>query len=269
MKHNIKPSTKRRGGGVSSSGTINSIVSFSTLSLVLTSTILLTQQHGGVGVGVASAAVLSEKEVLHHIFSNLNGKNWDTTWDITSDDICNTNDYAGVTCDANDHVTEIDLSDNNLAGSISPHIYTLPYLKRMDFSKNRITSAGWDRIDVVLEDDELISQMEVIDVTNNLINTVEGVTKMSDTLTGLHMTYNNLKGSMPEELFQLEQLEILAISENELTGKIDTKLGQLTNLREFYCYGNKLTGEIPSEVGLLTKMKIFTVSSIVLTYCYL
>lgn len=75
------------------------------------------------------------------------------------------------------------------------------------------------------------------------------------------MTYNNLKGSMPKELFKMELLEILAISENEIGGKIDTELGKLTNLRELYCYGNKVTGEIPSEIGKLTKMQIMTVSS--------
>ena len=254
--------TKRRGGGIdrrSSSGIINSIMcSLSLSSLLLTSTItLMMHQH-------TTVSALTEKEVLHHVYGNLNGDNWDKSWDIDSSDICSSTSYPGVTCNAEDHVTEIDLSDNNLAGSISPYVYTLPYLKKLDMSKNRITNAGWDRINVVLNNDteKLITNIEVIDVTNNLINTVEGVTKLSDTLVGLHMTYNNLKGSMPSELFNLKNLEILAISENELTGEIPSDVGKLTNLLEFYSYGNKLSGYVPSEIGLLTKMQILTVSCI-------
>ena len=233
---------------------INSIVPFSCLSsLFITTTIITTQLP-------TLSFALTEKEILQHLYGNLNGKNWDTQWNTDDDDICS---YAGVTCTSGDQVTEIDLADNNLAGSISPYVYTLPFLKKMDMSKNRITNAGWDRIDTVLTSDELIANIEVIDVTNNLINSVEGVTKLKDSLVGLHMTYNNLKGTMPSELFDLEKLEVLAISENELTGTVDTNLGRLTNLLEFYCYGNKLTGEIPWEIGYLTKVKIFTVSSLI------
>ena len=207
-----------------------------------------------------SAAALSEKEVLHHIYGNLNGDNWDTAWDISGEDPCDESNYPGVKCNDNGHVIEIDLSDNNMAGSISPHVYTLPHLKNLDFSKNRITNAGWDRIDEVVTGDTLVSDVEVIDLTNNLINSVEGVGALKDSLTGLHMTYNNLKGTMPDELFQLEKLEILAISENALTGEIDARLGGLTDLLELYCYGNKITGSIPTEIGQLTKMQILTVS---------
>ena len=257
--------TKRRGGGIvrrSSSGIINSIMcTLSLSSLLLTSTIIMMHQQ-------TSVSALTEKEILHHVYGNLNGDNWDKSWNIDSSDICSSTNYPGVTCNAESHVTEIDLSDNNLAGSISPYVYTLPYLKKLDMSKNRITNAGWDRINVILTNDteKLITNIEVIDVTNNLINTVEGVTKLSDTLAGLHMTYNNLKGTMPSELFTLKNLEILAISENELTGEIPSDIGMLTNLLEFYSYGNKLTGKIPSDIGLLTKMQILTVSCIFICF---
>lgn len=205
------------------------------------------------------AAAITEREILHHLYSNANGANWVDSWDINSTDICSPADYFGVTCNNDGHVTEIHLPDNNLAGSISPYIYTLPHLKRLDFSKNRITSAGWDRIDIVLEEDDMLADVEVIELTDNLINSVEDVSKLSSSLIGLHMSYNNLRGTIPSELFKMKRLEILALSENELTGEIDTRIGGLTNLIELYCYGNKLTGEIPSEIGSLTKMKIITV----------
>jgi Leucine-rich repeat (LRR) protein len=208
----------------------------------------------------SAIAVLDEKEVLYRIHAGLNGDNWDNKWDTDSADLCSGGSYPGVKCNSAGKITEINLKDNNLAGSVSPHVYTLPYLKHLDLSKNRITSAGFDRIDVVIESKDDIGDIEVIELTNNLVSSVSGVSKLAKSLTGLHMTYNNLKGTMPGELFGLPLLEILAVSENQLTGTIDKRLGNLTNLLEFYCYGNKLTGTIPSEIGHLTKMQIITVS---------
>jgi len=203
-----------------------------------------------------ASAAFQQKQILRHVYNGLNGDNWEKiTWDF-DDDECN--DFDGVVCNSAGHIIEINLPNNNMAGDVPPHVYTLPFLKSLDFSKNRITNAGWDKLDDVLTGDTLLANVQSIDLTNNMINTVEGVTKLKDSLTGLHMTYNNLKGPMPRELFELTNLEILAISENSIEGKIDTRLGRLTNLLEFYCYGNKVTGEIPSEIGLLTKLQILT-----------
>jgi Leucine-rich repeat (LRR) protein len=206
----------------------------------------------------ARAAVLDEREVLYHVYANLNGDNWDEKWNTDDTDVCA---YHGIECNDAGKIIKIDLKDNNLAGSVSPHVYTLPHLRELDLSKNRITSAGFDRINVVIEEEDEIADVEVIELTNNLVSSVEGVSRLAKSLTGLHMTFNNLKGAMPAELFRLPLLEILAVSENELTGTIDKHLGNLTNLLEFYCYGNKLTGTIPSEIGKLTKMQIITVSN--------
>ncbi len=258
MKFLAKPAI-RRGQGKSGGGHV-SWMHLASLVLIIGTTTTTTFLP-------SFAAAMTEKEVLHHLYSNANGANWVDSWDINSTDVCSPGDYFGVKCNSDGHVTEIHLPDNNLAGSISPYVYTLPHLKRLDFSKNRITSAGWDRIDIVLEEDDMLADVEVIELTDNLINSVQDVSKLSDSLTGLHMSYNNLKGSIPSELFKMKRLEILALSENELTGELDTRIGDLTNLIEFYCYGNKLTGEIPSEIGLLTKMKIITVCLEIIFSC--
>jgi hypothetical protein len=211
-------------------------------------------------------SALTEVEVLYHVYANLNGNNWDSKWNVAGTDVCDESSYPGVKCNSAGKITEIHLKDNNLAGSISPFLYTLPHLKHVDVSKNRITNAGWDRLTPEIVGSSAIgSTIEVIELTSNLISSVEGVSKLKDSLTGLHMTYNNLKGKMPSELFQLHLLEILAISENALTGTIDKHIGNLTNLLELYCYGNKLTGTIPSEIGRLTKLQTLTVS----IYCFI
>lgn len=256
MKFRVKPAHRRGNAGVGGDGGIvgGGIMSLACLFCLSSSMLMMS-----------SVAALSEMEVLYHVHANLNGNNWDSKWDVDSGDICSEEAYPGVKCNSAGKITEIHLKDNNLAGSISPYVYTLPHLKHLDFSKNRITNAGWDRLSPEIVGDSAIADIEVMELTNNLISTVAGVSKLKGSLTGLHMTYNNLKGTIPSELFQLPLLEILAISENKLSGTIDKHLGNLTNLLEFYCYGNKLTGTIPSEIGHLTKMQVLTFSENLLT----
>ena len=208
---------------------------------------------------VAPASALDQKQVLSHLYSNSDGPNWTRGWDTDADDVCS-DSYPGVSCDSNGRVSEIDLSGNNLSGSISPHVYTLKGLTRLDVSKNRLTSAGWNKIDVVVNQGNSVSDtVEVIDLTNNLVSSVEGLGKLNASLKELHMTYNNLKGTIPSEYFDLPMLEVLAISENALDGTIDTRIGQMESLLELYCYGNKITGTIPSEIGELNKIQLLTV----------
>lgn len=182
---------------------------------------------------------LTEKEILTHLYHNLNGDSWTQPWDLTAAPCT----YTGVVC-ANNRVVEISLSDNNLQGSISPHLYALEKLERVDFSKNGIYNAGWDRItELDSSSSGVVSPLKVIDLTSNRIHSLEGVENLKETLTGLHMTYNNLK-SWQDELFELKGLSVLAVSENEIGGKVDKRLGGLVGLKELYCYGNLLTGTI-------------------------
>ena len=186
-------------------------------------------------------SALTEKEILTHLYHNLNGDSWTQPWDLTAAPCT----YAGVVC-ANNRVVEISLSDNNLQGSISPHLYALEKLERVDFSKNGIYNAGWDRITDLGSSSSggtVVSPLKVMDLTSNRIHSLEGVENLKETLTGLHMTYNNLK-SWQDELFELKGLSVLAVSENEIGGKVDKRLGGLVGLKELYCYGNVLTGTI-------------------------
>ena len=60
---------------------------------------------------------------------------------------------------------------------------------------------------------------------------------------------NLLKGSLPTELGQLENLEILWLENNQITGFITNTLSQLRNLKTLNLSYNILTGFIPKELG--------------------
>ena len=71
----------------------------------------------------------------------------------------------------------------------------------------------------------------------------------------LELRVNQLSGGIPPELGQLANLEILSLSENELTGSIPPELGQLTNLESLVLHENQLSGGIPPELGQLTNLR--------------
>ena len=70
-------------------------------------------------------------------------------------------------------------------------------------------------------------------------------------VTELKLSYSNLTGTFPPEVFLLMNLKILSVSGNKLFGKLPKEIGQLTRLTVLDMYDNCLSGGIPTEIGLL------------------
>ncbi|KAI9178989.1 hypothetical protein H9P43_005651 [Blastocladiella emersonii ATCC 22665] len=64
----------------------------------------------------------------------------------------------------------------------------------------------------------------------------------------------NLTGTIPKELGQLTELEVLELYDNKLSGPIPAELGELSQLQSLDLQSNKLTGLIPRELGKLRKL---------------
>jgi len=65
---------------------------------------------------------------------------------------------------------------------------------------------------------------------------------------------NQLNGTIPSELGNLSNLEILLLNNCQFNGIIPPELGKLSNLKELNLVGNKFNGVIPSELGKLSKL---------------
>ncbi len=65
-----------------------------------------------------------------------------------------------------------------------------------------------------------------------------------------------LQGSIPPELGNLANLEVLYLGLNGLTGTIPPELGNLANLKELGLGGNRLIGVIPPELGRLANLEV-------------
>ncbi|TXG54029.1 hypothetical protein EZV62_019285 [Acer yangbiense] len=71
---------------------------------------------------------------------------------------------------------------------------------------------------------------------------------LSNCLTRLDLSNNNINGTIPQELTQLTQLLYLNLSSNLLSGKIPFTIGGLFNLETLDLSNNNIGGLIPTEL---------------------
>ena len=71
----------------------------------------------------------------------------------------------------------------------------------------------------------------------------------------LDLHSNNLSGSIPLEIGNLNDLSYLDLSYNDLSGSIPPEIGNLNQLRELYLYSNQLTDTIPPQIGNLSQLE--------------
>lgn len=80
-------------------------------------------------------------------------------------------------------------------------------------------------------------------------------------LTVLRLGRNKLTGSIPVTLGRLRKLQGLYLERNKLEGLIPDDLCRLNNLVDLYLGGNKLSGSIPACLGTLTTLRDLSLGS--------
>jgi len=104
-------------------------------------------------------------------------------------------------------MTGLDLSSNNLSGSIPPEIGELGDIKALNLSHNRLSGS-------------------IPGTFPNLIN-----------IESLDLSYNNLSGALPQNLTNLYSLAIFNVSYNKFSGRVPTTM-QFANFDENNYRGN-------------------------------
>ena len=96
---------------------------------------------------------------------------------------------------------------------------------------------------------------------NEPVNNWYGVTIENDKVVGLSLLFNNIKGSLPASIGDLENLRVLELSFNSISGALPDTLGNLINLEVLAFNGNNIIGNIPSSLENLTSLRQLHLSS--------
>ncbi len=149
---------------------------------------------------------------------------------------------------ATDRITELDLSDYYLSGSIPTELGSLTSLTSLDLGGNTLSGS-------IPTELGSLTGLTSLDLSGNQLS--GSIPTELGSLTGL--TYldlggNELSGSIPTELGSVTSLTSLDLGSNELSGSIPTELGSLTSLTSLDLSGNDLSDSIPTELGSLTSL---------------
>lgn len=165
----------------------------------------------------------------------------------------------GITSNAYNDVTSIELYRTQLTGPIPPELGQLGTLTRLSLSKNQLT-------DPIPPELGQLAALKALSLTyNQLTGPIPVELGQLATLTILSLQGNQLTGQIPAELGQLRALIHLSLGYNQLSGQIPAELGQLGALTQLHLPDNQLTGPIPAELGQLGALTQLGLSNNLLT----
>jgi Leucine-rich repeat (LRR) protein len=147
-------------------------------------------------------------------------------------------------------VESIDVSDNNLQGTVRPEIGFLTGLTSLGLMSNQFTGP------LPTELGKLTAVKDMFIGGNSFSSTVPTEIANMKSLVYLDFFDNDLTGRIPSDLHRLGKLEELCIEVNLLTGALPTELASLSHLTKLSLFGNELSGTIPSHFASLKALTV-------------
>ncbi|KAG6676119.1 hypothetical protein I3843_15G130500 [Carya illinoinensis] len=214
-----------------------------------------------------------ELQVLIKLKSALQGSNSSviSSWESKSNSVCG---FAGITCNSNGSVVEIELSKQKLTGTLPlDSICQLQSLEKLSLGYNLLHGP-------ITEDLNNCVKLNYLDLGNNLFTgAVPDISSLSE-LKHLYVNNSGFSGSfpwkslqnmtglvrlsigdnpfnpspIPPEVLKLTKLDWLYLSHCNIQGTIPVGIGNLRELIELEFSDNNMTGEIPEEIGNLVNL---------------
>lgn len=193
---------------------------------------------------------LAECQALEALYTSTAGAQWkDKAGWLVTNTPCS---WYGVTCQAG-HVSEINLTNNNLAGPLPAQLSSLVSLQVLDLMNSEATVGGL--VGSVPAGLGSLTQLRTLNLTGHqLTGPIPLQLNNLAALRILNLSNNNLSGTIPAGLGGLANLQTLALNNNQLSGAIPLELANLSNLQRLLLANNSLTGTIPVSLGGLSNL---------------
>lgn len=172
--------------------------------------------------------------------------------------------FCGVTCGAEGSVIAVQLAGQGLRGSVRPNsVARLRALSILDLSNNQLSGTLPDDLGT-------LANLHTLDFSHNFFSgpipsTFGGLSSLLNLslaanqlnasipsslgtlrhLLSLNLSSNSLREGIPLELSQMESLKVLDLRSNQLSGGIDPALLGLSSLESVDLSSNKLSGFLP------------------------
>ncbi|KAG6679054.1 hypothetical protein I3843_14G109200 [Carya illinoinensis] len=163
--------------------------------------------------------------------------------------------WYGVTCGhQQQRVTELHLPTLKLAGSISPFVGNLSFLRILHLENNSFGHEIPPQI-------SRLHQLKILYLhKNSMVGKIPSNLSNCSNIERMGLSYNQFVGAIPTEFSFLSKLQRFYADNNRLTGSIPPSLGNLSSLQQLYVNSNNLGGSIPSALGQLVNLTAIVLS---------
>jgi Leucine-rich repeat (LRR) protein len=206
----------------------------------------LTLYSRPIHIEVVLSLLEQDSLALVALYNSTDGADWtdNTNW-LSADSALDT--WYGVEVSGR-RVTELDLSYNNMGGTLPSEIGNLTALTLLHLGSNQIGGS------IPVEIGNLTNLTNIYLYNNQLSGTIPAEIGNLANVTRMNLSGNQLSGALPAEIGNLANLTTLDLCYNQLSGLIPVEIGRLTNLSVLWLVENQLSGSIPSELFTLTQM---------------
>lgn len=197
-------------------------------------------------ISLAASDELQTLLSVKKAFQDSNTRVFDS-WEFNSD-VCK---FPGITCNPSGFVKEIELSNQNLTGSIPlTFICSLVYLEKLSLGFNALHGG-------VAADLNKCSSLRYLDVGNNYFSGPFPDISSMNGLVYLYANCSGFSGTFPwESLRNMTDLQVLSVGDNPFdeTTAFPEVIVSFSKLTWLYLSNCSIGGEIPEEIGNLVEL---------------